>query len=188
MLPRLLLLLRGLRAPQVDDLERALELVLAHEGGWSDHPADRGGQTMYGITAETHRVARRLMPDLPTHVRDLTKPQARAIYERLFWEDSLAHLLPWPGSYLQFDAAIQHSPVRAIRFIQEVTGAAVDGVPGPETRRRIQDVTHWGMAARDLLVVRAIFYIRVLRTPSQHVFAGGWANRLHDVWRTGTGR
>ncbi len=35
------------------NFERALSLVLKHEGGFADHPADPGGATMMGITQAT---------------------------------------------------------------------------------------------------------------------------------------
>lgn len=35
------------------NFERALSLVLKHEGGWSDDPADPGGATNLGVTIGT---------------------------------------------------------------------------------------------------------------------------------------
>lgn len=32
------------------DFNEALNLLIAHEGGYSNHPSDPGGETMYGIT------------------------------------------------------------------------------------------------------------------------------------------
>ena len=49
--------------------ERAIEIVLAHEGEtYTDHPNDHGGPTKYGI-------AQRWNPDV--NVRELTRAQAK---------------------------------------------------------------------------------------------------------------
>lgn len=38
----------------MEGLDQALEWLLEEEGGWSNHPADRGGKTMFGITQATY--------------------------------------------------------------------------------------------------------------------------------------
>ncbi len=37
-----------------DDLQRSLEFLLAEEGGWSNHPDDKGGATFNGVTQATY--------------------------------------------------------------------------------------------------------------------------------------
>ena len=162
-------------------LDRALELVLAHEGGWSDHPDDTGGRTMWGVTEGTLERARENMDGLPEDVADLTQDQARRLYRRLYWEDANCDLLPWPVSYALMDAAVQHGTHRARKWLQRGLGVHVDGIVGPQTRAAIEDVRDWWRPASRMLLWRAKFYIRILRRPSQASFAAGWANRMQDV-------
>jgi lysozyme family protein len=171
-------------------LDKALNYILAHEGGFVNHPADRGGKTKYGITERTLASARQtdLGKSLPAAVEDLTKDHARIIYTALYWQPSHAQSLPWPLSYLQLDAAVQHGPGQAIRLLQAALGVVVDGRIGPITMRAMmalptQPVHVVQDVADRMLLVRAIYYIRILRDPSQAVFASGWANRLTDVAR-----
>lgn len=37
------------------DIDRLIDAVIAREGGFSDHPADRGGATRWGITEAVAR-------------------------------------------------------------------------------------------------------------------------------------
>lgn len=50
--------------------------IVSAEGGYAVDPKDRGGATNYGITTATLKQARKTIPGLPEHVRDLTTEQA----------------------------------------------------------------------------------------------------------------
>ena len=43
----------------LQNFQKALKLVLAHEGGWSDHPEDPGGATNFGVTQRVYDAFRR---------------------------------------------------------------------------------------------------------------------------------
>lgn len=57
------------------NFQRALSLVLKHEGGWADHPSDPGGATMRGVTLATFR----LLCEAERHVRSPTNRSRRSI-------------------------------------------------------------------------------------------------------------
>ena len=60
-----------------------IETILQREGGYVDHPADKGGPTNFGITQATlanyreHAVT-------ATDVHSLTRTEAAAIYEAIY--------------------------------------------------------------------------------------------------------
>src|SRR5829696_5104608 len=112
--------------------EKAIEIVLQHEGGFVHHPRDPGGATKFGITRETlSRVRGR--PVSIEDVRELTSAEAAAIYRWLYWDVVRADELP-PGLDLAvFDLAVNSGPARAVRMLQNVLGVTVDGIVGPET-------------------------------------------------------
>ena len=67
----------------MNTIEQILDDILRREGGYVNHPADRGGPTNFGITAQTLGSWRKLgRPATAAEVQALTEPEARAIYRQ----------------------------------------------------------------------------------------------------------
>lgn len=62
---------------EIDDLVDAL---IDREGGYANHPSDRGGPTKFGIIEAVARAHGYAGP-----MRDLPRAEAAAIYKRLYW-------------------------------------------------------------------------------------------------------
>jgi lysozyme family protein len=127
------------------DVGQLIEDILRREGGFVDHPADRGGPTKYGITHKTlsqyvgHAVLRK-------DVENLKEDLAREIYERNYYFAPRIDRLPEAIQPFVFDSAVNHGPRRAIIFVQSVCNQAgyqphlfEDGAMGPNTRK----ATEW---------------------------------------------
>lgn len=108
--------------------DEAFDILIGHEGMYSDHPNDPGGQTMWGVTA---RVARK--DGYRGDMRDLPRERAKAIYRRLYWDTVRADELPASVRFDVFDGAVNSGPARSIEWLQEACGAVVDGKLGPKT-------------------------------------------------------
>ena len=67
-----------------DNFPQALRLVLADEGGVSNHPADRGGLTNKGITQATYDAWRELHGRPSRSVRAIEHAEVDAIYREQF--------------------------------------------------------------------------------------------------------
>jgi lysozyme family protein len=102
-------------------IERLLEALSEREGGYVDHPADRGGPTRYGITeavacAHGYRRPMRLLP----------RDEAQAIYRRLYWLrprfDQVATRAPRIAAEL-FDTGVNMGPAVAANFLQRALTA-----------------------------------------------------------------
>ena len=164
--------------------EELLDEVIAREGGFVDHPADRGGPTNFGITQRTLSdwLGR---PASVDEVRRLEEETAREIYVARYLAAPRIETLPSEIVGQVFDMAVNHGPRRAVRILQEVLGLAgwpvdVDGVIGPETRR-VAFAAQAEMGpffANAIADQRANFYRRIVAAdPSQRVFLGGWLAR-----------
>jgi lysozyme family protein len=61
----------------MSDFNVAVNLVLAHEGGYVNNPDDPGGETNFGISKRAY----------PTvDIKNLTREEAIAIYKRDYWK------------------------------------------------------------------------------------------------------
>jgi lysozyme family protein len=169
-------------------VEQMIDDVIRREGGYVDHPQDRGGPTNFGVTQAT--LSRHLgRPASADEVRRLTRTVAAEIYRREYYEAPAIDALPARIQAFVFDAAVNHGPGRAIRFLQQVCDAAgfgplaADGQCGPRTRQAAADADRamgdWLLAA--LVEERRNFYLALVeRDPGQRVFLRGWLNRLAE--------
>jgi len=165
----------------VDEL---LDEVIAREGGFVHHPADRGGPTRFGITQATlsEWLGRSTTVD---EVRTLEEETAREIYVALYLAGPRVGTLPPEIVPHVFDMAVNHGPRRAVRMLQEVLGLAgwrvdVDGVIGPQTRKAAFEAqADMGPFFTNAIAdQRANFYrCLVAADSSQRVFLRGWLNR-----------
>lgn len=163
--------------------------ILRREGGYVDHPADRGGPTNFGITQKTLSRYKGYAVSAE-HVKNLDVEVARDIYERDYYYGPGIHKLPHQIQPFLFDSAVNHGPRRAIKFAQSVSNQAgyvppldVDGAVGPKTRKGVE----WAMRRMGPLYLKALFEERknfyrliVEHNPSQQVFLRGWMNRVNE--------
>jgi len=153
--------------------------LLVVEGGFVNHPDDKGGPTNMGITQAT--LSRwRNKPVSVGDVSNLGDLEARDIYHELYWfrpRLSTLRLDPIVAEML-FDAAVHSGPRRAIKFLQEAIGVRADGAIGPVTRDRAAVFKQPELAA-GIMVKRMEYVGRIItKSPSQAVFAAGWMHRL----------
>lgn len=161
-----------------------LDAVLAHEGGYADHPSDPGGATNLGITRQTLADWRKVSPWWTldkTEVRGLTRGEAASIYRANYWDRSGAEHLP-PGLDLAlFDFAVNSGPDRAVRMLQAEVSVAVDGRIGPLTLEAIRTrIALKGAAGLiDAFCNRRLSFLTQLSTYA--VFGKGWSARVAAI-------
>ena len=151
------------------NFDEAFHHLLGHEGGYSNHPEDPGGETMWGVTKVVARENgyNGLMKDMPTEV-------AKSIYKAKYWEAVQAEKLPPTIRYAVFDAAVNSGPGTSIKWLQEAVGATPDGVLGPKTLAAINELHPDGILRR-MLSKRLRAMTNMRGWPS---FSAGWARRV----------
>lgn len=148
--------------------------ILEREGGYVNHPNDRGGATNYGITERVYREWKSADVD----VKALSKSEASQIYFEFYWKPSKAELLPSTVRDIHFDAAVNHGVGRAAKLLQTAAKVDVDGVIGLKTIAAANDIDPELLKAR-YIVARYKFYGDIIqRDRSQAVFMAGWMSRM----------
>lgn len=177
----------------MSNFDQAVKTVFENEGGLTDHPADPGGITNYGITLNV------LREDGPfgdidgdgdidaDDIRQLTIEQARKIYNRQWWERYGYGRIEnqWIATKL-FDLAVNMGPRQAHIIVQRAlraTGFQVkeDGQLGPVTLSAVNNCAnksalHISMRSEAAGVYRLI----VARKPELRVFLTGWMRRAYQ--------
>lgn len=166
-------------------IEQMIDEVLSKEGGFVNHPADKGGATKYGITQRT--LAKYLEKSVSVdEVKALDVETARDIYELRYYRAPRIDRLPPELQPFLFDCAVNHGPRRAIKFLQLVCNEAgygpltVDGLMGPKTKAQanacLEYLQQWMLLA--LIEERQMFYLNIVdHNPQQQVFLKGWLKR-----------
>lgn len=126
--------------------DRSLVLVLRHEGGFVNHPADPGGATNKGVTQRVYDAWRRSREAQRRSVIHITAEEVAEIYKGQYWDHIRADELPAGLDYAVFDYAVNSGPSRAVKDLQRILNVPADG--------RIGVVTLG--AARDADVARTI--------------------------------
>lgn len=151
----------------IDDL---ITRVIEREGGYVNHPSDRGGPTNFGIT-QGALAAWRGKPVTDWQVSTLSEAEARTIYRNVYFRGLEEVKDPKVLEFL-FDYSVNSGPGRALKALMVVLGAQKLGAVDQAT-------LFW-----PLVCERLDNFLRIIANdPSQVVFAEGWANRITEWWR-----
>jgi lysozyme family protein len=172
-------------------LNRALAIVFAHEGGFSNHEADRGGKTKFGITEGVWVNYCRKADVMPIPaIEDITRADAKRVYRDLYWNPlKCHHFTSLKVATELFDTGINMGILTAGRLAQRAynilrldgsPSLLVDGKIGPQTLGAINKLC---VSYEDayLLALNGEQYIQykqiVENNPSQRAFVRGWVRR-----------
>lgn len=177
------------------DVEALIDGVIGREGGYSNHPADKGGATRWGVTEGVAR-AHGWRGDM----RSFPREQAVEIYRRLYWLrpgfDKVAEHAPNAAAEL-FDTGINMGPETAAGFLQRALNAlnrggsdypdlAVDRRVGPRTLAALAAFLRVRGRAGETVLLKALDalqgerYVALAESrPANEAFLYGWlANRI----------
>lgn len=165
--------------------------IIAAEGGYSNNPADAGGETMYGITVATARNWGYVgaMRDLPRHLAE------KIYYDRYIIAPGFNQVFEINSriSYELIDTGVNMGPIVATRFLQRSLNAfnfkgrygvdlISDGKAGPKTWATLKAfLAHRGTVEGVPVLLTAMNALQGARyielteaKASQREFAYGW--------------
>lgn len=101
-----------------ENFDKMLKFVLLREGGYSNNPNDKGGETNKGITYQTYNSYRKSRGLSPRSVKYITDEEVRDIYYNNYYKASGADKIQNPklAAYV-FDTAVNMGVSRAKEFL-----------------------------------------------------------------------
>lgn len=177
-----------------NDFDRALKVVLVHEGGYVNHPKDPGGPTNKGVTQRVYDAYRQSREQSPRSVKSITSAEVAEIYRARYWNVAHCDQLPSGVNYAVFDGAINSGPGQSVKWLQRALAAMdlysglIDGQAGQSTLAavRLCDDNDALIAAME---DRRLAFMKQLK--GWATFGRGWSSRVAEVrsvgqaWATG---
>jgi len=164
--------------------DKSFDMVIAHEGGFTNDERDPGnklpdgrkGSTMLGCTQANWEkyIGHEVTQD---DMKALKKEDVKPLYKKDYWDAVRGDDLPAGVDYAVFDFAINAGPAAARKMIQKALGVTADGSIGPATMKAIQEAE-----GKDLLDKfshsKEAFYKSL---PTFQTYGKGWLKRVADV-------
>lgn len=138
--------------------DKALNFIFPHEGGYVNHPNDRGGPTNMGVTQRTLS-AYLGRPASVEDVKNLDRATARDIYKTMYWDKIGGDKLDPKTAMLAFDTAVGSGVGKAKEMLAK----------------------HGDDPDRFLAAKKQFLADIVRRDPSQRVFHEGWQRRMNNL-------
>lgn len=145
--------------------EDAVEVILACEGGYVNHPKDPGGETNFGIS-------KRAYPNL--NIAELTREEAAAIYRRDYWDKlKLNELIP-ELRLMVFDCAVNQGPGMALSLLRKTLAA-----PSTQSAFMLAEQHPSPSVLKELYADNRLKAYKRLATFND--FGRGWVSRLMKI-------
>ena len=115
-----------------ENFDKCLKMLLAHEGGFVNHPEDPGGITNLGVTKKVYDewIGRE---STEQEMRDLTPDDVAPIYKKNYWDRIKGDSLPSGIDWCLMDWTVNSGKSRPSKAVQRAVGATQDGAIGPAT-------------------------------------------------------
>jgi lysozyme family protein len=178
-------------------VNQIIDEVITTEGNYSNHPADKGGPTRWGITEQVARAF-----GYAGDMRILPREHAKTIYLKRYWTapgfDRVA-ALSQPVAIELFDTGVNMGPGVAAAFLQRALNAlnrgasdypdiGADGRIGPMTLASLTGFLKVRGARGEAVLLKALDGLQAERylhlaeqRPANEAFLYGWlANRVGE--------
>lgn len=153
----------------------SIAFVLRQEGGYSNHPADKGGPTMYGITIADVRKYYKANATA-ADVRALPLEAAKIIYQKNYWTPVRGDDLPAGLDVCTFDSAVNSGVGRANLWLGYAIGSPAKDYP--TLAKQAGSVTDIPKSVKSFCAKRLSFLHGL---SNWSVFGKGWGRRVSEL-------
>lgn len=179
--------------------EKAIGLLLQHEGGCVNNPNDPGGVTNYGVSLRFLQEQPLTVGDFDhdgdvdaEDIKNMSVEDAKTVYRTVWWDKYRYGMINDQTIATKvFDLSVNMGAKRAHMLLQEAMNKAfslrltVDGLIGNATFSTLNAI-HDGDQEQTLITAYCNeafgFYQRLIAAkPSLKVFENGWKNRAYSI-------
>jgi lysozyme family protein len=175
------------------DFKTALAKTLVHEGGYSNNPADAGGETYKGVSRHVHPTWAgwaiiddyRHQPNFPRNLEGDASLQllVQRVYSDLYWLNIYTEITSQPLAEKLFDMGVLMGVKTSIRLLQislsKTITVVTDGVFGQKTLEEVNNSSEGLLAGYRVVLIQHFINI-VNNNPEDGVFVQGWINRVNS--------
>ena len=179
------------------EFNKAFDITMGHEGGYSNDADDAGGETYRGISRKynPHWTGWNLIDDTKPNI-DKAKldPYVRNFYEDKYWDENLLDEVESQAVANEiFDTGVNMGTAKAAKFLQQSLNylnrngtlfneLVVDGKIGKKTLDALDDVLCEGDETILLTMMNVLqgnhYFEYMTKSPIQEKFARGWFSRV----------
>lgn len=180
------------------DVDKLIDDLVIREGGYTNHPNDRGGPTNWGITEQRARAY-----GYAGDMRSLPRAKAEEIYKKIYWlEPKFDRVAKYSGKLAGelFDTGVNMGPKTAAKMMQRALNLLnkqastypdidVDGDIGNMTLYALDKFIKTRGTLADVVLLRLVNAFQAVRyaeiveaNPKQEDFMFGWIyNRIGEA-------
>lgn len=163
------------------DYRNIIPFIKRWEGGYVNHPNDKGGCTNMGVTISTFRQyygRNKTCEDL----RKLTEEQWQYIFKKGFWDRIQGDKIECQSVANMIADYVWASGVYGIKYVQKLLGVSPDGVIGAKTLLAINSYPSSKELFERIRQRRLDHFDAIVKNnPSQKVFLKGWKRRVNSM-------
>lgn len=171
------------------NFDKSIVVILRHEGGWVNNPADPGGETNYGISMLMVRREGMTPQQLgipnfdPGSMKLMTVDTAKAIYKTIFWDKpGYQKIIDDNVATKIFDCAVNCGPGRSHGMAQKAANRLgqkliVDGNLGPKSLAGINACDPKQFLAAMAIEMLSYYQSIIVVHPTLAVFIKNWTKR-----------
>ena len=160
--------------------EELMPIIHKWEGGYANHPNDKGGCTMKGVTISTYQKYFGENKDC-SDLKNISDDDWLFIFKDGYWNpckgdeianQSIANII--------IDWAWMSGVKTAVKKVQKILKITSDGIVGKQTISYINNSDNESLF-NSIYNERVKYYNNIVKNnPSQEIFLKGWMNRLND--------
>lgn len=168
------------------NVNKLAPIILKWEGGYVNHPNDKGGPTNKGVTIATWRkVGYDKDGDGDIDIDDLKLLSNEDIVNRVlkpfYWDKWKADQIKNQSIANLVVDWVWGSGTWGIKFPQRILEVKDDGIVGPKTLDTLNNYPDQSELFKKLWLRRKQHFEDIVKAdPTQDVFLKGWLNRLND--------